>query len=141
MTLNTAHLAGELDALDAEAATVAGDPTQPGSAPAAPEPPRDWTAEAVDLVTFAKELLVGTWPRLAEIWTAEKCASLARAAAPVMERYDFNLGRWAPEIMLAAVALPLGIQTVRIVKESKRAEAGQVPAVDTTEPGALHGKV
>ena len=144
MTLNTAHLAPELEALDAEAAGVSGDPTQPGAAPAAPPAPRDWNAEADDLVTFAKELLTGTWPALESIWTADKCARLARAAAPVMAKYEFDLGRWGPEIMLGAILAPMTNATVRTIRQPAPGEApaGALrPVQDVTDPGSLHTKL
>lgn len=144
MTLNTAHLAPELDALDAEAAGIAGDPSAPSLSPAAPPAPRDWNAEADDLVMFARELLTGTWPQLETIWTPEKCARLARAAAPVMAKYDFDLGKWGPEIMLGAILAPMTIATVRAVKGGApgAAPAGALrPAEDRTDPDSLHTKL
>jgi hypothetical protein len=144
MTLNTEHLVSELEQLDAEAAGVAGDPSTPGAAPVPPAPPRDWNAEAADLVQFTRELLVATWDRLEPVWTPDKCVRLSRALAPVMEKYDFSLGRFGPEIMLAAVGLPLGIATLQVIRApapGQPAPGAQVPTIDATDPHSLHTRV
>ena len=111
-------------ALDAEAA--AADSQVPGAPPAAPAPPMDWNQESAHLVKFLCATIVPLWPRLGAVYTPQVQDSIAAAAAPLMEKYDFSLadlfGRYGAEIGFAMVALPLVVPTVDAIK-ADRAEA------------------
>lgn len=118
--------AGGIDA-DAKASAdpVAGVTGQPSAPPAALAPaPVDWTAEAREVVELATEGFFPLYPRLAEVWTDEKLERLNVRLGAVMQKYDLTLGkilgRWAPEIMLAAVTIPAVVPTYRVIRDTNR---------------------
>lgn len=108
------QLQNEANAIDAEF-IPAGDAT---SSP--DEPAISFTSEARGLIDFAVSLFTPLFPSLAAIYTEPAKASLAGATAPLMEKYNFSMGklfeRWGAEINFAIVAMPLGLQTYQAVK-------------------------
>lgn len=122
-------------------------------APAEPLAPAiDYLQEARDVVQFWAMLITSVGPSLVEIYDPATCERLAVALGPVMAKYQFDLSRWGPELVLAAVALPLTVRTARAVSHEnrlRRAEAeasgkrptepnAPAPVVDVTDPESLH---
>lgn len=126
-------LEGELGAaaraIDAEAAEL----EHAGPVPGAPAPAAqavNWQAESHDLVDFATGMFFPLYPRLAGVWTPERCATLEHRLAAVLEKYKLDmgtlLGKWGPEIMLAAAIAPAVLPTVKAIREDnaeRRAKA------------------
>jgi hypothetical protein len=114
-----ARLQGEAAGLDAEG-QVERDGEQPAGA--------DFAGEAKMLVAFLVGVAAPFYPCVKKIWTDEKQAAVAVAAAPVMEKYGFDMGeffgQWGAEINLALVAGPLVLATVDAV-QAERAAAKQ----------------
>lgn len=122
------------------AAEFAPPPGQPGAA--APDLHIDAQDEAQQLLIFARTALVPFYPSLANVYTDAQIGHLAQAAAPVMRKYGITAGavfnQWAPEIGLALVVVPLGLQTAQAIRhdrEQARAAANQ-PQVAADEPQA-----
>jgi hypothetical protein len=72
-----------------------------------------------------------------KVWTAEKQAAVAAAAAPVMEKYGFTLGdfmgAYKEEIALLFVAGPVILETIDGIR-ADRAAKGK-PAAPAADPG------
>lgn len=139
MTTETlADLANEAAAVEAAAA--------PAAAPDADAPPpADVPAEVAALVKMVAGMLTPAFPCLAEIYNEATCQQLGAAAAPVMDKYGLSVGglfdRWGAEITLAAVALPVGLATMKGVKADIAARNQPVkvaaPAPDKVSASAV----
>jgi hypothetical protein len=115
--------------IDGQAHTAA-DPI--GAATGTPPPvltplapaPIDWKAEAREVVDLATEGFFPLYPRLAEVWTDQKLDRFTLRLSAVMEKYDLTigklLGKWGPEIMLAAVTVPAVVPTYRVIRDTNR---------------------
>lgn len=137
-----AALQAQAAALEAETAPPAA-PGEPGEGAALPAPV-DYLADARGLVNIAAESLAAFYPSTAAVLTDEKRERIAAAAAPVMEKYGFNLaglfGKWGPEIglgfALAQVALPLAaaIRADRAAAAAEKAAQPAPPPPDASSP-------
>lgn len=65
-------------------------------------------------------LLTGYAPDTLDIWTDETKARVAASLAPVMEKYNFNVGNLPPELTLLIMAGPPLYQSARIIAEQMR---------------------
>lgn len=99
--------------------------------------PVDYLAEAKNLIEFAHGLYVPLFPSLEKVYTPDVRARIAAAAAPVMQKYSFDLGaffgRFGPEIGLVMVVVPLvppTITAVRADRAARDAEKSTKPAND-----------
>lgn len=110
-------VAPELSAMAHEVAALDGDVFDPGPVPdgAGPVAAPDPASEMRDIIALAVGLLAPALPYLPTIYTDEKITALAGAYVPVAEKYGWDVGgalsNWGAEIALAAVAVPLGVQT------------------------------
>lgn len=112
---------GDLDRMEAEAATVDGQATAASAPPDAPEVAApDVPAEVAALLQTVAGLFSPLFPCLASIYTPDTCRRLGDAAAPVMDKYGWSVGglfeRWGAEITLAATAFPVAMATWQGVK-------------------------
>jgi len=119
----------------------------PAITPLAPAP-IDWKAEAREVVDLATEGFFPLYPRLAEVWTDQKLDRFTLRLGAVMEKYNLTLGKllgkWGPEIMLAAVTVPAVVPTYRVVRDTnrelrekaKQQQAGQELGVTAAAPAA-----
>lgn len=142
------HEAAQLDAeIAAAAIPVPETPSEQGGAhPAgaeaetnAPPPPIVTPEEeALALVEILWGVIEPVYPSLSKIYTDEARARLARAAAPLMQKYNFSvrLAKWQEEIDFAFVALPLALQTVRAIQADNAARALKKPAAPNEAPPA-----
>lgn len=127
----------------------------------APAPPLiDWLAQARELVTMAAGMLLPFYPELEPVWTVEKQTAVSNALAPVLAKYGVQLpdifARYAPELGLLIVMVPLARETRRALREAAKVRAGeespksppgappgvegQVPIIDRSDPNSLHHK-
>lgn len=113
----------ELDALQAEAAAVDAEITPP-TVQLAGVPDQQLAAneqaEVAGLITILAGLFAPVFPSLNKIYTKETVDSIAAAAVPVMAKHGWTtgalLGRYAEELALAAVVLPIGMATWQGIK-------------------------
>jgi hypothetical protein len=119
--MNTAEMdaiAAESAALDAELAPA---PIQPGQTGDIAPVVIDTLGEARDLIRFVVGVFVPLYPKLEAVYTAERQDALAQASVPLMEKYGVTMGgmfeRWGPEIRFALVAVPLAMETAKVVQE------------------------
>lgn len=127
-------MSAELDALQGEAAAV-----DELIAPQVVEPQQDAqppqaaneAAEIVGLLTIASGLFAPVFPSLQKIYTQETMQQIAAAAVPVMNKHGWStgdvLGKYAEELALAAVALPVALATLQGVKADIAARANERP--------------
>lgn len=129
----------ELNALQSEAAKIDAQLVPPApeeAAPAAPQPAPNEVAELSALVQIVSGLFAPMFPSLREIYTAASCDALASAAVPVMVKRGWSvsglMGKYAEEVTLLAVAVPMGLATWQGVtsdmekaKEKAKAEASK----------------
>lgn len=113
-------MSAELDALQHEAVAVDAENAPPAaveSAAAEPVQPVNEAAEIVGLLTILAGLFTPVFPSLAKIYTQQTVQGLADAAVPVMQKHGWTtgefLGKWAAELALAAVGVPVVIATAR----------------------------
>lgn len=103
-------------------ASATGEPPTPQ--PVAVPAPIDWAAEAREVVDLATEGFFPLYPRLAEVWTPQKLDRFTLRLSAVMQKYDLTLGKllgkWGPEIMLAAVTVPAVVPTYRVIRDTNR---------------------
>lgn len=129
-------MSSELDALQHEAVAVDAENAQPAVEPVAAEPvqPVNEAAEIVGLLTILAGLFTPVFPSLAKIYTPQTVQSLADAAVPVMQKRGWTtgefLGKWAAELALAAVAVPVALATVQGV----RADLAAAKAAEKAAP-------
>lgn len=120
-----ARLQADAAGLDAEG-TVERDGEQPAGA--------DFGNEAKMLIAFIVGLAAPFYPCVPKVWTAEKQEAVAAAAAPVLEKYGFDMGsffgQWGAEINLALVAGPLVLATADAIKAERAAKKAAPPADD-----------
>lgn len=104
-------------------------------------PPGNESAEIETLITMTVSLFAPALPSIKKIYTPQVISQLAELAAPVMRKHGWTVsglfGKWAEEIALAAVVIPLGIQTYHAVK-ADIAEAKKTEQEKKTEPSATH---
>lgn len=129
-----ADLAGQADALEKE--------TVPASLILGAPAPVDYNAEARDLVEFLHSLFVPLYPSLATVYTPDVRARIAATAGPLMQKYDFTLGRFGPELAFGIVVVPLIAPTMQAIKHDREqlakaaeAKAAQKGAVAGDAPG------
>lgn len=93
---------------------------------------------------FALELGVKTvahrFPSIAQVWTDEKRAEVARAVAPVFDKYGVSLfgflEEWKEELMCAVVVVPLMWETAAMIRLDLEREAAQRAKPVRPEPPA-----
>lgn len=116
-------MSAELDALQHEAVAVDAEnvPVAVDPLPAEQAQPVNEAAELVGLLTILAGLFTPVFPSLAKIYTPATVQGLADAAVPVMNKHGWTtgefLGKWAAELALAAVGVPVVIATARGVLE------------------------
>lgn len=108
-------------ALDREAAALeSGAVTIAGAVAAAPVDV-DWIQEAGHFTTFAREMFFPLYPRLEQVWTEKKIEALNGRLAVVLQKHDITLlkilGKWGPEIMLAAVIVPSVLPSYKAIAQ------------------------
>jgi len=136
--------------------------------PAAPiEQGPNYAAEARDAVDFFGEFLGSLFPSVRKLWDQDTRARLAEVTAPVLQKYGITMEWLGPELLLAAVAVPLATKTYQAVRDdvaaAKRPQqqekaarqpaaapggvvhvpvetAAQQPVVTQTDPTSLHVK-
>lgn len=133
MSANGEALKREAEALDQEVVTAAIPPApdvsvSPGEttgAESSHEPPAPAVVtpeqEAAAMIEIVLSLVEPVYPMLKIVYTPEARERLARAAGPLMKKYNFSLSgleKWKEEIDFALVALPLAIKTIEAIKIS-----------------------
>jgi hypothetical protein len=102
--------------------------------------PIDWQAESHDLVDFATGMIFPLYPRLAGVWTPERCRTLETRLAAVLKKYNLDLGtllgKWGPEIMLAAAIAPAVLPTVKAIRTDHAEHKAQQQEKDRAAPPA-----
>lgn len=133
-------MSAELEALQHEAVAVDAENAPPTVDPVAAEPaqPVNEAAEIVGLLTILAGLFTPVFPSLSKIYTPETVQSLADAAVPVMNKHGWTtgefMGKWAAELALAAVAVPVALATVQGVR-------ADIAAAKATEKAAPAQKI
>lgn len=112
---NEAPEGANWDALAAEAAAL---DLENGPAPVEPQaagPAQDPGAETAALLAMVVGLLSPMLPYLPGIYTEDVRGQLAAAYVALAQKHGWESGgwfeRWGPEIMAAALVIPLGIRT------------------------------
>jgi hypothetical protein len=129
------------------------DAPAPGGEAPAPEPVLSPEEEARSVIDLGVELAVPFYASLEAVYTPEVRDRLARAAAPLLKKYNISLGsifaRYKEEIDFAFVALPILLQTGRAIaqeyarkklfnKDPREIVPGEeVPATDLPENAPL----
>lgn len=153
---NETEISSEFAAIAAEAAQIEAETAPPvtdeqGETQAEEVTPLDYNQESRDLLDFSLAALAPLYPCLEKVYTPDKVEKLAGAMARVMEKYQFSgfafLTAYAPEIGLVIVAGPLLRDTVKAIREEKKAaqvdapsDTPMAPKVDTTDQSSLHTK-
>jgi len=132
-SLTPAHILAEA-AADVPAAP--GAPVLPGIVPLVPA--LNHAADANDLVEFAGDLFFPIYPQLAGVYTPDHRRRIADRLAPVMKKYNVDLGALGPEIMLAVALVPLIVPTVAAIRAGRAADnaPAKAGAPDPVDPGA-----
>lgn len=137
-------MSAELDALQAEAVAVDAEiappvEQQPEAAPDAQA--GNEQAEIAGLITILAGLFAPVFPSLQKIYTPDTVNSIAAAAVPVMVKRGWStgalLGKYAEELALAAVAVPVALATWQGIKsdvEAAKAKDKAEPAKAITAP-------
>ena len=126
----------ELAALETEAAAVdaVNAPPVETQAEAGPVVPGNEQAEVAWLITILAGLFAPVFPSLQKIYTPDTINSIAAAAVPVMAKRGWTtgalLGKYAEELALAAVAVPVALATWQGIK----ADVAAAKAKDKAEP-------
>jgi hypothetical protein len=137
-----AALEAEAAGLEAETAAAAPPPPGPDGLPAVPV---DYAADAAGVIDIAAEALAAFYPSTAPILTADKRARIAKALAPVMEKYGIDLagifGKWGAEIGLGFALAQVAVPLVNAIRDDREAAAkakatAAPPAVPATGPTA-----
>lgn len=111
-----------------QAESLAGEPAQAAApanaAPAGqPDAPADYMGDARELVEFVYEGVRPAYPGIEPIYTPNVRARLADRLGRVMEKHKLSLAaifaKWAPEIGLVMVTLPLVPPTVEVIREQR----------------------
>lgn len=131
MTDELALLESQAAAIDGQAAA-----TEPGAAgPEVDVTPVDNAAEVAGLLKAVADLFIPLFPSLATVYTDETCAAIGAKAAPVLEKYDLNVGglfgKYGEEIMLGAALFPVAVATVKGIRHDIDARNNPPP-----QPGA-----
>jgi len=125
----TAALIAQGAAIDAETAPP---PVDDKGQPIAPPAPVDFPGEAAMLISTLVLIAGPFFPSVPKVWTKDKQAAVAAAAAPVMEKHGFTLGdfmgAYKEEIALLMVAGPVILETIDGIK-ADRIAAKASPAV------------
>ena len=97
--------------------------------PITPPAPVDFNAEAAMLLSTLVLIAGPFFPSVPKVWTKDKQAAVAAAAAPVMVKYGFTLGdfmgAYKEEIALLLVAGPVILETIDGIKADRA--AGKAP--------------
>ena len=118
----------ELDALDRiglEASIAEGEADAAEQAILNPEPenPIDQAAIWAQIPAALGGILAIAMPELAAVYTPDKCQAWGQGMAAVADKYGWDaaesVGRFAPEISLVVVSIPLVIPTISAVKAFK----------------------
>lgn len=129
----------EFARIEREAAAAEGEQAAADEPAPEPESTVDYLGQARDLVTMAAGMLLPFYPELQPVWTDAKQTAVAGALAPVLAKYKIALpellAQWAPELGLAIVVIPLGMETRRALQAAAlRRDADK--AASATEPAA-----
>ncbi|XZG68898.1 hypothetical protein ACTSKR_09550 [Chitinibacteraceae bacterium HSL-7] len=132
-----AALQAQAEAVDAE---MAANYAAPAAEEAAPAVMVDASAEAEAIIKTAVMLAGDAYPTLRQVYTDDKIVQIAQAAAPVMEKYGWNMGglfeQWGAEIQLAIVLIPVGMATAAAIRTDKAARAAKQEAANDGESAA-----
>lgn len=126
-------LAGMAAAADQGAAAA----DLPAGAEAEPQEPQgpDYAREAAGAVDMFAALVVGYAPKAEAIWTEQKKGQVAAALAPVLEKYSVTMGNLPPELVLAIMAGPPLVATIKVMARQRADEAReQVDQQRTAQP-------
>jgi hypothetical protein len=168
------ELPPEFSRIANEARAAEGEQIAADAPPPPPPPIVDYAGQAKDLVSMCAGMLLPFYPELEPVWTQPKQDSVANALTPVLAKYELQvpdiLAKWAPELGLAIVVIPLAIETRKALalaalerakkaKEAKpapppnvrsenappyhqapEAGRGQFQVVERTDPTSLHLK-
>ncbi len=105
MDAETAALIAQGAALDAETAPP---PVDANGQPVAERAPTDFNSEAAMLISTLVLIAGPFFPSVPKVWTKDKQAAVAAAAAPVMEKHGFTI-KQRPELREAVdCGSPLG---------------------------------
>ena len=115
-------LAGSAEAADPAAAA------QPGAP--------DYDGDARDLVEMLCGGLCMAHPRLDAVYTDPARARIAGALARVMQKYQWDLGMFGPELVLAAVLAPAVVSTAKIMREDWAADKAQIARPAAASPAS-----
>jgi hypothetical protein len=89
----------------------------------------DYDGDARDLVGFLCDGLSVAHPRLDAIYTEPARNRIAERLARVMEKYQWDLSMFGPELMLAAVLAPAVVSTAKIMRQDWAADKAQQPRI------------
>jgi len=127
----------ELAALEAEAVAVDAvnaPPADPPPEAEQPPAPANEQAEVAGLIAILAGLFAPVFPSLQKIYTPDTVNQIAAAAVPVMAKRGWTtgalLGKYAEELALAAVAVPVALATWQGIK----ADVAAAKAKDKAEP-------
>ncbi len=105
---------------------------------AAPVPALSMLEEARALLTFGVSAVAKKWPALATLYTAAVIDELAGVIVPVMQKYNITFdtawAKWAPEIKLLIVVVPLIGETLKVMKADAAAAPMPLPAPSNDQP-------
>ncbi|SMC29522.1 hypothetical protein SAMN02745857_03891 [Andreprevotia lacus DSM 23236] len=122
-----AALEGHAAALDSDIAAQYAPPGDTAGEAAAAIGGYDAALEARTLLQVAREALAPIYPSLRAVYSDETCERIAQAAAPVMHKYGVTAGgifeKWGPELALAVVVVPVGMQTVKAIRHDREQAA------------------
>ncbi|QLG87589.1 hypothetical protein HQ393_04590 [Chitinibacter bivalviorum] len=87
--------------------------------------PHDAAAECETVLVMARTLLAPLYPSLEVVYSDSTIQKLSQAAAPVMIKYNLTggglLSKFGPELTLAAVAVPVALETIKAVRHDHAA--------------------
>lgn len=137
----TAALIAQGAALDAETAPPAIDAN---GQPVTPPAPTDFPGEAAMLISTLVLIAGPFFPSVPKVWTKDKQAAVAAAAAPVMEKHGFTLGdfmgAYKEEIALLMVAGPVILETIDGIKADRIAAKNTSPRSRESSAQAAEGE-
>jgi hypothetical protein len=86
---------------------------------------QDYATEANALVDMVVAMIVGYEPKCAQYWPVERKSGVVAAAVPVMEKYNFSLGKIPPEITLLIMAGPPLYQCSKLIAEGMKSQTAK----------------
>jgi hypothetical protein len=147
-----AHLVDKVRLTDAASSST----PAPSAAPGATPPPQgtaaapasaagptisvaDQVAEWREVIDFAVEELIASYPELAKVYTDDRRARLAQRVQAVAAKYGWFsawgwLDKWGAEIMLFMAARPLYVETMRVINAGKAPPGRTIDGRTTDEP-------